>query len=367
MNQTIRNLLLLCPRGGFTYLLRDLFPTAEAGPLSSPRTCAPGPGTLTLTQTDGQFSVTGGRLAFTAQATPTFGDLVALDTIGRARVVGRAVFWRDSATAVNGNPFLIGWSNSPTPNANAFYGLFRTTSGGLGATYVRILGSSVVGAAPNYLANTEQHCGIVMRATGCFALVETATPNVWNLHWIDNTISAVTSYAGISIYDSGGTLDDMIVRDLGGNWASDFGIATARIETPNSGNTLTGNADGTYEITWTPQAAETFVYRFRYTDDDNCWRIECDQAGGTIKLYERDTAADTERDAGKTQTWTVGLAYRIVIKCVTQSIKTWVATTIKHNYATAAFNQTVAGLKVSGFVSAQNFVAWPYAVALNAG
>ena len=47
-------------------LLYDTFKTADAAPITSPRTCEPGPGTLVITDTgnnaaivDGEFKVTG--------------------------------------------------------------------------------------------------------------------------------------------------------------------------------------------------------------------------------------------------------------------------------------------------------------------
>src|SRR3990172_1150048 len=57
------------------WLLRDEFTLAAGAPLASPRTCEPGPGQLTLVQTDGQFSVVNGQLVIPEQATPTYGDL----------------------------------------------------------------------------------------------------------------------------------------------------------------------------------------------------------------------------------------------------------------------------------------------------
>jgi len=57
-----------------TWLLYDEFTTADAAPITSPRTCEPGPGTLTLVQTDGSQALSGGKYVFTAQTTPDWGD-----------------------------------------------------------------------------------------------------------------------------------------------------------------------------------------------------------------------------------------------------------------------------------------------------
>ncbi len=55
------------------YLLRDDFP-GVAAPLASPRICVRGPGSLTLDQTDGNFSIVDGEFTWPAQVTPTWGD-----------------------------------------------------------------------------------------------------------------------------------------------------------------------------------------------------------------------------------------------------------------------------------------------------
>lgn len=54
--------LLNAPQSSVIYLLNDQFTTDAAAPLASPRTCEPGPGTLTLVQNDGQFSISGGEV-----------------------------------------------------------------------------------------------------------------------------------------------------------------------------------------------------------------------------------------------------------------------------------------------------------------
>ena len=38
-------------KGGVEFLLRDEFTTPDAAPITSPRTCEPGPGTLTFVDT----------------------------------------------------------------------------------------------------------------------------------------------------------------------------------------------------------------------------------------------------------------------------------------------------------------------------
>ena len=74
--------------GGLTFLLRDDFTTARAPLLG--RLAEPGPGTLTLVQTDGQFSTSSGKLNFPVQSTPAWADQ-GFYGAGRSRVAGRAI------------------------------------------------------------------------------------------------------------------------------------------------------------------------------------------------------------------------------------------------------------------------------------
>src|SRR5690554_4626838 len=47
------------------YLLRDEFTTDEAAPLTSPRTCEPGPGTLVTSESSGLIAIVDGQISLT--------------------------------------------------------------------------------------------------------------------------------------------------------------------------------------------------------------------------------------------------------------------------------------------------------------
>ena len=76
------------------YLFRDDFVTDEAAPLDSPRTCEPGPGTWTITDTQNYMSISGGAL--TISGAVAVGDPQALSNEIQ-RVAGRTFFWRGKA------------------------------------------------------------------------------------------------------------------------------------------------------------------------------------------------------------------------------------------------------------------------------
>jgi hypothetical protein len=159
------------------------------------------------------------------------------------------------------------------------------------------------------------------------------------------------------------------VADLVANGYSlyddDYGLALARSATPSNGESLSGEADGFDEITWTPAAGETLDIMVRRTDDSSTWSIVCAESTAsnpdTIKIIERN-GGNTERSSAA-QTFAAGNTYRIVVRYQGSTIWTWVDEDYdiqRNQYASASFNQTETGGKVSGFSSASDYVRWPW-------
>jgi hypothetical protein len=192
-----------------------------------------------------------------------------------------------------------------------------------------------------------------------------------NLEWASAFNSTPTPGVYFELSQTGTSLelDDLRVVTLSGDWAMDWAIATNRTASPSSGATSTMTADGLVEFTWTAATGETLDLAVRSTDSNNRWIARCDQAGSTIRLYEKNGGTETQR-ATAAQTWTNGTAYRILVRCVGSTIATWVGTadnnyTQKNNYASASFNNTATGIAASGFATGANFVAWPRTVTIN--
>lgn len=201
----------------------------------------------------------------------------------------------------------------------------------------------------------------IAHAAGGLLLARVSTAANYTLLWRAN---AVATGIRTKLYCFPGqavnlTLDNWQVRDLGSAYA-DWMQVTDYKANPTSGDTLTTPADQFLEFTWTPVALETLTLLFRRADDDNCLKLVCDQVGGTIKLYERVAASDAEIAAGKTQTWTAGTAYRIVMITDGTTIKTFVGNVAKHA-TTSSVQLTATTAKVSGFTDAKgiDFAAWP--------
>lgn len=223
----------------------------------------------------------------------------------------------------------------------------------------------------------NEHCfAVVERPTGgAYLFGRNGLTGNYKLLWVyaANTtatlLQALCENASAQVY----TMDNWRQGLLSGNWATDWGLCTEYTAAPATGATIAANADGIYQFTWTPSAAEVLDIQFRRTDDDNCWIFRLDQANSKVYLYEKQAGVETERGAvgGIATTLTAGTAVVIEIRCETQNIFPAVKLgtgrfTTKTPYTSASFNQTATGLKVAGFATGANLASWPNEVALPA-
>lgn len=337
-------------------LFYDVFTTA-IDPLGATRAAEPGPGDWDITQISTKLYISSQQLMSTFNIASGVFDRVATTQDNWARVAGLAVYI-DVNTAEN---FIL--SFTPTPptriniaDCNAGISIVNTTSIQYGE-----LGSYVTIAA----ADTTGEYWIILREYGSI-IVRSAGAN-WQVEWVqkaDNDSSNM--YVDLNFYRRVVEIDTVSAWQLPAPWDTDPGPVSYFDATPTTGDTDTATADGLMYFEWTPVAAETLSLYFRRTDDDNTYRLDCNQAAGTIKLYRRDTAVDTELDAGKTQTWTATNPYRIGIIFDGGDIKTFVqnlATTgvigAKHSVTGESFNLSETGIKSSGYTTGANWECFP--------
>jgi lysophospholipase L1-like esterase len=346
---------------GPSYLLRDVFTTDADAPLTSPRACEPGPGTLTLVQTDGQFSIATSKFTFPAQVSAVFGDQVVYSA-ALHRVAGRVLYTK--INRASGVTFQFGWWNSATFSAAAnqeqgFYG--QST-----AMWI-YSGNLAVGPLSN---GTEYELAAVLRANGMFLFQKGGTLTGWTLVWVAENIAATAPitqmYPALSNYNAVGTLDDLTITDLPAPYNTEYGLATDYKTTVVTTDTINQAADGLIEFTWVCATGETVDFMVRRTDDTHCWIMRCSQSGSTVKLIEV-TDGETER-ASAAQTFTNAVTYRLLVICAGNTIAGYVfvpassAVTNKFSYASAAYNNTATGVKVAGFASGRQLIAWPRSV-----
>jgi hypothetical protein len=179
------------------------------------------------------------------------------------------------------------------------------------------------------------------------------------LLWVDtlgsaSPVRAVTGPSAPARMCAG--VDFLRVTQLSPPWNTDYGIATNRVATTSAVSETTSEANALIEHTITAATGVTQELSIRRTDDDNRWVIRMDQAGSTIKLIERNGAAETERSSAA-QTWTNGTAYRVVAIADGNAIRSFVADVARNAYTSATFNNTATGVQVSH--AGSDLVAWP--------
>jgi hypothetical protein len=348
------------PGGGVVYLRRDQFTSDESAPIATPHTCVPGPGSMVVVQNDGQFATSGGKLVITAQSTAAWGDLGQYDTVPITRVTGRtlAAKWKPQTSVSNDG--LIGFGNGAGVS-------FANVVDGLSIQLINANFAGLTSAGANFgsvltgrVAGVEDQVFIVLRSTGALLIAQN------KLIWPHATGNTANLYMTIAVNQAttNSTIDDFIVADAGGLYATDYGIATDRKAVSAAGDTISTTADGFVEHTFTAQTGVTKNIMVRYLDDNNCWIVRCDQAGSTIKLIEKNAGVEAERDSDA-RTWVNGTSYRVIVRCVAADIRTYDeaaggGTNARSVYTSATFQQTQVGAKVDHIGT--NLVSWPFNV-----
>jgi hypothetical protein len=335
-------------------LLRDLFTTDRAaGAVNGTPMEGIGAGNRVGIDAEGKMTLSGGRLLFAGgKAVPAYGDPGLWGPVSFARKPGIAMVV-GGLNFTTRNLCKIGWDNGQS-GSPGYPSVWFQGSNKMGFNF----GGSNMGLPDDYAAATPYRLMVVLRDNGGFCILDGGAFS-GTLLWPDSTQTATPLYPCIANYSAVMGIDKLEVWELGGGYASNYGYATNRLGSPVTGDTTTSLANAINEFTWTPLAGETLEWMTRRTDDNNGWIVRCAQAAGTIKLFEKVAGVETERDAGKVQTWAVGTPYRILITQDGNSLYTFVGTTAKHTYTSAAFNATATGVKVSGFASGQDLICWP--------
>lgn len=341
----------------FTYLLQDEFTTPDAAPVASPRTCEPGPGTITFTDTGNRLSISGGQLVIGS-------DTTAYLAIGTAqtRAAGLAFFFKASVSTGSGSfGGRYGWSGGGGASGSKywFYNTFPGSFVTLAATFF-IPSLINITTEPQYwwvvtLANGSifgMSTGGLHRILFIERLTTAASPQPMAMNHNSTAFSAITS--------------SWRVGQLGGGWATDTGLTVVNVASPADGETATGLADHITEFTWTPASSEVLNLMVRRTDDNNTWIIRADQAAGNIKLFEKSGGVETQRGSTGSFTWSVGVAWRIMViqddvhsKVLVNRVSNNFNFNVYITYGSSTFNKTVTGVKVSGFATGANLRVTP--------
>lgn len=328
------------------YLFRALFGTDTAAPLANPT--AVEVGTIVPTDTGNKMSITGGALALLGKS--TWGDPSWRSGATIARSAGNALVFRINPNVYTPTTFYAVFGGYPTTTTSTQpQAGYAVVSGGLS---INLAGAELT-ALPS-LEIQEHTVAAIMRSTGAFFV----SVDRGRLLWVSKAGTNALYLGGTDYFAQTFLFNEAHAANWGTDWQTDTAFLSANVATPTTGETITHEADCLLEFTWTPGAGETLSLEFRKTDANNLWRLDCAQAGGTIKLWKREAGVETEYSTGKTQTWGVGAAKRIVISMVDSAINVFVADVIKNTTNAAYTQRTATGAKASGFATGANFQAW---------
>ena len=346
--------LLLGRAGALTFLLRDDFTTAASAPLTSPRTCEPGPGTLTITDTNNKLSVASGKLTFATGGVGA-GDPGIWGSVLLVRLAGRTVM---ASVVCSSSAIEVGWDSNQNVSVTD---CFRVATSG---TTLRD-GGAVIDGGLTISGVTSYLVAVVQRGAGFFAFIKGGIYTNWTLIWV--SISTSTSvYPAISGTFTAviGTVDNFRVLDLPAPFNDSYGIATQRLAGARSGgDTFTHTANCVLEYTQTTlPSASNSDFRFRRQDATNYWQVTIDSTGA-FTLNEVVAGTPTQR---ATAAGVVSSGHRIVIVADSTTIRGYSNNVLRWTYSSASnFATATAGeltaLGTTGAVS--EVISWPRVLA----
>lgn len=347
------------PGGGeapLVYLLKDLFTTAESAPLTSPRTCEPGPGTLTIVDTGNTLDISAGKVVPNAVVIGN-GDPSIRTTDSLIRSTGAGIIFKgarnyQSVGGATTNSIYLGYGVDNTPVFTDMSGMGITTNEVLGVSTGNIKSSSYT-----VLNNIEFDGFVILRSSG---FISVANDTVL---WIDNSQATDPVYPCILGTVAGRApfgFDDLKIAQLPAPWDTDNGIATQVLSGARSaGDTFTHEADCLIEaeIATIPSGGQIEI-RFRVQDASNYWQVTVDSTGA-LDLDEVVSGIPTQRG---TSAGVVANSDRLVIICDDETIIVYEAGTQRIKYTSAAnFKTATSGeLETEGPGGAvTDIISWP--------
>lgn len=339
----------------YVYSFLDRFITPDDAPVTSPRTCEPGPGTITFTDTGNKFSIADGVLNFNGgTANAGFNDPKAVGS-SIARANGRIFLFRFKLTSNGG---LSGFGLRDT--ASAKYLGVRIANGSQAILFVEdsLPSSTTYDPGFAYATGQEYEFAIIFRSTGAFFLMRGGLLPAWTLLWVGKTANIASYYPSIAIYqDLAGWMDDWRVTDLSSPYNTDYGVANSYKAANDAGDVLFMRANAFIEQTVTVNSNDIIDLMARWQDDNNCWIFRIDQALGTAKLIEKVAGVEVSR-MNATHTFTAGNSYRLSMRLSSTSIRIAVDNSAKATYSGASnfISNTLFKAQVAG----THMAAYPY-------
>ena len=349
VSKIVKELLLLHRKADLEFLFRDDFITAEAAPLTSPRTAEPGPGILIITDTGNNADIVASD--FVMSGFVGDGDPGIWEQTGIARATGQASY---VSLGLIGLPFWSGWDDGQVGNPRSGW---RISLG-----FLRYFSTAAAETILLDTAAANLELFISLRNPGEFLLSRVNGSDDWVLEWVDNLASRPTLFPMLGADGVGATtkLHTMRRASLPAPWNTDDGIATSTLDGARSaGDTFTHEADCLIEfIATTIPSGDQIEMRFRIQDATNFWQVTIDSAGD-IDLDEVVAGTPTERG---TAAAVIANGDRVVIIADDETIKVYEANVLRITYSSAANfkTETDGELETEGTGgSVSDIKAWP--------
>jgi len=202
--------------GRTVFLLNDSFITPDAAPVTSPRTCEPGPGSLVLVQADGAMNISSSRLNFLPQSSPMWGDQGFRDPTMRTRTAGRRFIASLSLAEVrfDARGFLSWLRNEGVAVADiASFGLLFTGDGeAIAIQPVAADGRTRFGTIATLSDDTVYQIMPVQRSNGYYFYIRGGAFSVWTLLDVYRTGAQDVCF-GWSNHSQRGSVGELLIPD----------------------------------------------------------------------------------------------------------------------------------------------------------
>lgn len=265
------------------------------------------------------------------------------------RVPGKVLYAR-----IKGGTFELGHANL---SSNTLRGGVYTFAG-TGSIYVYDV-PAYVGPLALWVATTWYELAIIQKDISALVAVKGGAWANWTLLHVGNyrfsspesNGSSYQQHINLTV-NSAVEVSEMFERELGGIWGKSTTFAEL-VENDTAANPYTGTmseANMLVELEWTITSSEVLDIMIRRTDDNNCWIARCTQADDTMKLFEKNGGTETQRATASGMGWTAGETRPIFVRAEGNTIA-YGNNAFKNSYASASFNNSVTGIKISSTAS----------------
>lgn len=249
------------------YILRDEFLTNASITNGQTLNCEP-IGNLTYSEVDGTIAKNNGRLTFTVQTTPTYGDLGWRNVGGFSRIAGRVLGFKFSIDAVTGSTNMIfgawGFNRHPINSSDVRYGLNCFNASLVLASGI----SGFVTLETSALAvSTEYTVALILNTTGCDYWIKGGNFSDWTRVHYDYENSDLTVWPCGAANNIAGYWKDISVFNTS---PPNFYVDTTSVSSGTQISALlTGFFDLFISTLPSPTVGASIEWRFRIQDANN--------------------------------------------------------------------------------------------------